>query len=466
MGIQLDWNIDSESSRETKHIEDTETRRARWRGIVRFLVVLIVFLGIIGLVLWLISRRLDQIDQQLAAQITDTVNAEVIALRLGDRDAFLELQRSASDDWYVQQEAVYESYQALKLDRNVQLTGAVQDVTVDGQRGRAQVQEIIDGVPYVNTWFYWRYDEIVVDEETTIPGGWYHVPPDYTFWGQEETRDGSRFTIRYRSVDDAVARSMTDELDQWLAFACGFLNCDGVPHMTIDIVANRLPEPLWTDDGWQMIVPSPYMGRARADMPFNTELRAAVAELLVPRVIDQHLTQHPVSGRDAAFVRQSAIRWLVGRFAGVDTGAHFISSLTDTYGTGALGQMLRSISAEANVNEIALALGAPDAGALSVDWRDFIDWRLSLEDTLIANGDEGNWLSLVDTRDENARVAAYSRYNTNQPAEDYDVASVRRQTAPDGAPQLEATVNIGRGGEYRQEFIHFNLVDGTWRRAG
>ena len=44
------------------------------------------------------------------------------------------------------------------------VTGNVADATVDGPRGRAVVEEVIDGVSYRTVWFYWRYAD-----------GWRHV---------------------------------------------------------------------------------------------------------------------------------------------------------------------------------------------------------------------------------------------------------------------------------------------------
>ena len=46
-----------------------------------------------------------------------------------------------------------------------------------------------------------------------------------------------------------------------------------------------------------------------------------------------------------------------------------------------------------------------------LDWSDFLAWRLALEQSLIREGRENEWLSLYDTSVESARLAAYARFN-------------------------------------------------------
>ncbi|MBZ0286777.1 MAG: hypothetical protein K8I30_04120, partial [Anaerolineae bacterium] len=167
MGIQLDWEIEAEQEQVRQAREDPLMRRQRWRARLR---VLMIFLLVIALfaggaaAIWL---RLRAVDQEIENMLRTTVEAEVTALRIGDVNAFLSIQRSASSDWPMTQQAAFDAYQALKLERDVQLTGRVISANVDHLRGRVAVEEIIDGVPYTRIWFYWRYDD-----------GWRHVPPD------------------------------------------------------------------------------------------------------------------------------------------------------------------------------------------------------------------------------------------------------------------------------------------------
>lgn len=465
MGIRLDWDIDSEASKHSAHEEDRVSKLQRLRGLMRLLLVLGVFIAIVGGVLWLVSRRLDQINQQLENLLANTVEAEVAALRIGDRDAFLTLQRSATDDWYLQQERVFLDYQDIKRTADLQLTGQVTDVEIDGQRGRVQVQYVLDGVPYVQTWFYWRYDTVVVDDEE-IPGGWYHVPPDYTFWGESRTLDHQRFVVRYQALDEPIAQTLHDEMTQWLSLGCDLLGCEGVPQITFDLVASPLSSSFWAEnDQWQMVIPSPYVGQARADLPLDFELRTEIATLIFTRLVDRNLTAQPAPMTDAAYLREAVIRWFVGRAVSVETESYLIASLVQNYGQPTVSTLINTLQPDSTINLLASVIANGDLSQLNADWRDFVSWRLSLEDDLIARGEEGRWLDLYDTRDDQTRLRAYERYNMNNTGLTYQVVSVERQTSPEGIPQLKATVNIGRDNDFRQDIILFNLVDDGWRRA-
>ena len=148
-----------------------------------------VLLLIVGVLAAAVVLRLRQVESQIENVLRDTVDAEIATLRLGDEQSFLGFQRSATESWLTTQQQTFDDYQARKIEGNIQLTGHILDVAVDGNRARVQVQEIVDNVPYVRTWFYWRYDD-----------GWWHVPPDFTFWGDDRVLETDAMTIHYQSV--------------------------------------------------------------------------------------------------------------------------------------------------------------------------------------------------------------------------------------------------------------------------
>src|SRR5439155_15886092 len=124
--------------------------------------------------------RLYTVDNQLRDALVSTVQAEASTLRIGDFGAFLAFQRTApGGTWIEEQSALFKRYQDLKTKADFKLTGNVVDVVIDGPRGRALVEEVIDGAAYSTVWFYWRYAD-----------GWRHVPTDYTFWGDARTAAG------------------------------------------------------------------------------------------------------------------------------------------------------------------------------------------------------------------------------------------------------------------------------------
>ena len=187
MGIRLDWDIEAEQEHHQQSGgEDPENRRRRRQARTRFLIVLFVMLGLIGGMVGAVILRLRQVEADIEQVVSDTTTAEVATLRLGDREAFMDMQRSATTDWIQQQDANFSRYQALKQTTDINLSGRIISVQVDGARARVQLEEIIGGVPYGHAWFYWRYDD-----------GWRHVPPDYTFWGEAKTAQADNLLVKF-----------------------------------------------------------------------------------------------------------------------------------------------------------------------------------------------------------------------------------------------------------------------------
>ena len=100
-----------------------------------------------------------------------------------------------------------------------------------------------------------------------------------------------------------------------------------------------------------------------------------------------------------------------------------------------------------------------------LDWRDFVEWRLALEQSLIRGGRENEWLKLYDTSLESARLAAYDRFNAGGQEQIYRVIDLLLWSNPAGAPQLRATVQVSGNGGVVDEIVLFNLVNGVWKRA-
>jgi len=462
MGIQLDWEIEQSRGGERHYEDDPHERGRGWRSGLRFVLVLGLFLLLLGGAIFLVSQRLEQVDARTEQLLRDTVGAEVASLRIGDRATFQTLQRSATRDWLDAQTAFYDQVQQAKTD-GLSLTGRIVDLTIDGQRARVRVEEIQGGVPYVRTWFYWRYNATADD-----PGGWFHVPPDYTFWGEDALAQRERLTVRYKTMDETFALALADQTQAWLDFACQVVDCAPVGHLTLDVVASTLPYSLWTEgDAWQLVIASPYVGRARLDQPFDSALQLDVATRLAERLtISQGAgLAQPQPYADSAYLRQALIAWLVGRFVQQDTGVRLIDSLYSTYGAQAVGRLAHNVQPADSIEVLARTLGLPDLGQAALDWRDFLAWRLNTEAQLLAERNEAAWASFYAMIDPGVASIAYQRYNANAPRQEYRVASVILQRSPGGLPQLVATVEVGSGSLWRQELIAFNLVDGRWLRA-
>ena len=104
MGIRLDWEIEAEQTQMHNGGEDPFAARVRRRARLRFHLILAVFLAIIGAVALAINWRLQEVDAEIEQLLRDTVGAEVAALRIGDYQAFADIQRSGAESWLISQQ--------------------------------------------------------------------------------------------------------------------------------------------------------------------------------------------------------------------------------------------------------------------------------------------------------------------------------------------------------------------------
>jgi hypothetical protein len=463
VSIRLDWEIEAEQAHQAQTAgEDPDSKRQRRIARLRLLGFIGLVLVVLGTIAALVVWRLRSVDQEIEQLLRDTVDAEVAALRLGDANAFLAAQCSATDEWLLAQQEVFSAYQLLMLEHDVQLTGRILGVTIENTRARVQVEEILDGAPYTRTWFYWRYQDDRCE-------GWRHVPPDYTFWGELRTYVGDGVSVRYRAVDNPMAAAAGLHIEEWLRTGCAALTCpDDMPDVMIEIVPDDALMLGWSvNDPWLLQMPSPYVTRARSDIPFELGAQIEVSNLLAERLVGQASNSiQPNYPADAYYLRQAVISWLVGRFAQIDTHSFLIMSLTQNYGDESVGRLMQAIQPDSDVHLLSEIIGVSSLEQANLDWRDFLTWRLTVEDELIARRDESGFLALYDTRDEAVRTRAYERFNAQPAGERKVVVSLSPlETGGDGSPQLRATVHIGEGETLRQEETLFRLVDGVWKRA-
>jgi hypothetical protein len=456
LGIKLDWEIEADQAHVKTAGEDPEAARRRRRARTRVLMLVAAVLLIVGGIAGAVVYRLRQVDAQIEQRLRDTVDSEVAALRIGDTNTFMTIQRSASQDWMDAQKALFDNYQTLKVGHDLRLTGQILDLDVDGQRGRVRVVEIVDGVPYTRVWFYWRYDD-----------GWRHVPPDFTYWGNAETYTGETVTVHYHAMDEALVQAIGPQLDSWLKTGCAALACNNLPQLNVEIVADPALQLGWSQtDPWLLQMPSPYTGQARMDTPFNVDLQIQTANLIADRLVTVvSNNMQPVFPADADYLRKAVVSWLVGRFTQVQTNVFLISSLAQVYGDQAVGRLLQVVQPDSNIAVLNQISGTATLDQMNLDWRDFLGWRLALEDQLISRRDDANFQALYDNGDAAVRNVATSRFNSALPAEPQSVVSVASETDASGRPQLHALVEVGSAGATRQEDVIFRLVDGVWRRA-
>ncbi len=448
MGIRLDWEIEAEQEHyQQSGGEDPDAKRKRRRARARFLVVLFIMLALVGAGVGVVALRIRQVQLDTEQVVRDSVTAEVAALRLGDRNAFMDMQRSASDDWLQQQGAVFDRYQALKQTEDVNLTGQVLNVQVDDARARVEVEEIIGGVPYGRIWFYWHYAD-----------GWRHVPPDYTFWGDSRTVTADNALVNYRAVDEPVAQAAALMLANWLKQGCAALGCGSLPHLTLDILPAPTQQIAWSaSDSWTLQMPSPFVNSARLDTPFDLGTQIKVANLVADHLLSSFSPTYPT---DAYYLRQGIVSWLVKQFAQVETNSFLISSLAQNYGDTSVGRLLQAMQPTSNISIITSITGTTLDGA-NLDWRDFLTWRLALENELITRGDQADFMLLYDP---GAQDQASARYAAGASSDTRTVISAIPEQGSGGTPQLHAVVQVGSPATSQEDVI-FRLVDGVWKRS-
>lgn len=456
--MKLDWQIESDRyyGSGQQHREDPEFGRQRRRRVRRMLLTVLAMFAVVAAVVWFILHRLNEADERIRLLLENTVRAEITALNLGEQATFERIQRSASDDWLRAQAEWYLQYQADKVITDRVLTGRILSVTVERQRGRVQVEEIENGVPYVRTWFYWNYDVTRdADGNVTHPAGWYHVPPDYTFWGEPRAIERERFVVRYQGLDAPFARSLADELGRWYDLLCAALDCSRLTYLTVDIVPNPGGRVVWQSDAsWQLVVPSPYMVRARYDQPFHGSLARDVAGLLAQRAVSA-VSLTPDRELDAQFVKESVERWLVGRWLQIDNGAYLVESIVQQYGAASVSRLLAEMRPNSAISLVSRALQI-DLGAAPLDWRDFLSFRLAVEEQAARRGDLQTLARLYEPTPQGQQRAAERMMASGGATV---VVSVTRETSPEGLPQLFAVTADGQA-------VIFRLVDGIWVRAG
>jgi len=457
MGIRLDWEIESERERLQSVGEDPEVAKRRRRALRRIILFTMLLVTIGACVVGLVLLRLQQVDEIFRQNLLDTVENEVAAVRVGDRNAYTNIQRSDSEAWLLSQQQLYDDYQALKQQPNLILSGHVLDAQIDGPRARVLVEEIINGAQYARVWFYWRFDD-----------GWRHVPPDYTFWGEQRVLESDQLAIRYWSVDEPFAQELASALPAWLNAGCGALICPQLPQLVVDILPDESVQTNWlSDEPWHMHIASPFLQAVRMDAIWQPESRLTVAGLLAEQLVSTVSNGvEPVYPADAFYLRQVIVSWLTKRFSGVEINTYSIDTFAARYGEAAVGRLLGLMTPEASVAVMAQAAEVASVADLEIDWRDFLTWRLTLEQELIAARDDAHFLSLYDLNDLAVRDAAFARFEEGVRGTRLLVSDVTRGADSVGNPALFArTIVLGTDGSSREDQVVFRLLDGMWKRA-
>ena len=452
--IRLEWNVESQKI-DKSDSEDPQAKRARRRSVMRLVILVAMVLLVLIAAVLMVRQRLYDVQRQLEQLLRDTVSAETAALRIGDINTFLAIQHGADPSWRQQQQETFRHYGELMARHDVNLTGTIFDLSIDEQRGRVMIEEFIDGVSYVQTWFYERNGSV-----------WMHAAPDFAFWGPAKETTHESVIVRYQAVDEAFAQQIAKSLSTWLSKGCEIVGCANRQEIAVNIVTQSTDSVTWRAGSQNVLqILSPYVGRARADMPFDDSLRLQVATQLANHLVDDATSgMSATNPHDAVYLRQSVVDYLVDRFTELDQGANLVKSLAEAYGERMVAQLVAQLSPTASMSVIERIL--PDAiENAKLDWRDFVKWRLNTEADLISSRSESEWLNLYDTSDDSVWQAAYQRYNENTHSRAKAVIDQVIWQNPEGTPQLHITATFEDSSGAEDQIVLFNLLNDVWKRA-
>jgi len=449
MSIRLDWQVETDIAAERAG-EDPAARRLRRRqrlAIIAFTLLLFVLAGgVVALIAW----RLNTVDTTLRQGVINTARAEQNALKIGDLSEYMSLMRGGNLNYIPEQTARFNRYQDLKQKGAIQFSGNI-DAEVDGQRGRALVEELINGQPTLALWYFWRY-----------PDGWRHVPTDYTFWGETRTLENKTLSITYGSTDEAIAQVLFESAGRWWTAGCAALGCTTPPPLHIKITPCVSCAPRWDDaDPNLLVVASPLATAAdRAPLELSPDQEEAIAERLAEHSFEVASgALRPNANSDAAWLQQTITEWLTAATLGRGNPAQigFIQSVRDAYGAETIPALVKALSPNSDISILGKVLGQP-LNALTVDWRTFFQWRLALERELLKANNQKDFLALWDS---GADALVNARRRLAQPgAALAQVQSVTLGVTAAGIPAalVRTTVNNVAAS------VEFHIVNGTWKR--
>ncbi len=451
--IRFEWNIESEKI-DRSDSEDRQAKQRRRRNLLRLQILVGLFLLALSLGALIVRQRLIDVRNEVAQLLQDTVKAEVAAIRIGDRQTFRQIQASEDQAWLQAQNALFQQYGDMKTSGRIELTGDILDVFVEDERARVLVQENIDGLPYSRLWFYHRDSR-----------GWRHTAPDLALWGEQRQLQADGVLVKYRAVDERLAAQLAEAAAGWIRRGCDLLDCGNLPDLTAHIVIDTDEAVEWADErAFQLRLRSPYLGIARADLPLDGALRLGVGGLLAERIVQAHAPNLQATyPYDSYFLRSAAVAWLREYMTQIAGDSALIRSLTEHYGVDKAPLLLSALTNTGDMSSILQVDSTIEVHTL--DWRDFIAWRLRAETELLAAGAQDLWLALYDTGDESVRLLAYERYSRNQRGIQYRVLNTALRLKDDGAPQLLATVDVSYAGQREEQTILFNLARDVWKRA-
>ena len=447
MGVDLKWEMDAAED-QARQVSEAGSGRGRRRKLLLQLLLLLTICALLAGALYL---RLQELERQEQNLLRATVEAEVTALRLGDEQAYLDLQDSSDSTWQLAQQENFIAWQRRKLEGGNLPGGDIMTLGLEGEKAWVQVQEFIAGEPWLHTWHY-----------QLTPQGWRHMSAREGWRGPARTLHAENLRVEYNSLDEPLAQALAPQLAAWLARSCALLDCPSTPQLTARILAQP-GAPAWSPNAiWTLQVPSPWAQLARADGPLNAALHESLAQLLAGRLLNERAGQPgPDWTQEASWLHGSARAWLVNRMQGQESRQLLLESLAANYGESAVTRLMRTLHPESSLTLFNAATGTSSPHEAALAWDDLLAWQLQQEAERRLRGDRDAFLALYDLRDEALGVLARARFAVGEFTGALSVEAVTLVSATESGPLLRADVRDSSASVP----VHFRLVDGRWLRA-
>ncbi|MGF1503726.1 MAG: hypothetical protein ACFB51_01110 [Anaerolineae bacterium] len=212
MGIQMEWEFEEDRGLPPKPDQQPPTPRSS-----RMLIIGVLVVGLAALVAVVIANRhVEATRSSLRDALEAAVYAETLALRLGDRDAFLAMQ-AADTEWRRSQRWAFDQYVAFSAQLDV--TGEIVSLDVSGGSAAVTLVEYFEGERFEVTWYYIYTD-----------GSWLHSPPPGPPQTGTARLQTDTFDIRFRETDRAVATALAKHIDGWWEQALRIMDMPDVRH--------------------------------------------------------------------------------------------------------------------------------------------------------------------------------------------------------------------------------------------
>lgn len=401
MGIKFDWELEGDPAStpgdaERRERRERDRRRQRLYGLA--LMLLVVALAAGGAV----YLRLERVSSRLQGQLESAIAAETLALRLGDRSAFLALQTEGGE-WRRIQGDAFDEYQALA--QVLEVSGEVVDMHIDGRAARVTLRETLDGAPYLVTWHY-----------THSRQGWLHAMPDADAWGEPDQMTFEHFTFTFREADRPFVEAIGQHLDAWWDAACRETGCIAPPPSPrVDVRADPFAVAGWSSDpANRLIIPSPLLGRVpEGGPPLSDADAAALGRAAADRWAQElvasagaNRANPPQPGSDLAWVEGEMAAWLHHRLdPAAAPESTFFTPLEAEFGPEFMREFVQAIHRDGRLVPVLQELTGRSTTDLPVDWRGYIEYRLRAEAELLRDGYDTEAMLLFQDVERQAEIS-------------------------------------------------------------